>query len=78
MHLVSLAAQTVRVLHRDFSFAEGERIHTENSHKYSVAQFQALAEAGGLAPGRGVDRRGSALQPASVALGLTDGRNRLK
>jgi L-histidine N-alpha-methyltransferase len=50
MHLVSLAAQTVRVLHRDFRFADGERIHTENSHKYSIPQFQALAKAGGWRP----------------------------
>ena len=50
MHLVSLTAQTVRLLHREFRFAEGERIHTENSHKYSVTQFQALAKAGGWRP----------------------------
>jgi dimethylhistidine N-methyltransferase len=50
MHIVSLAAQTVRVLHHDFRFAEGERIHTENSHKYSIAQFQALAKASGWHP----------------------------
>jgi dimethylhistidine N-methyltransferase len=47
MYLVSLAAQTVRVQGRGFSFAKGERIHTENSHKYTVAEFQALARAGG-------------------------------
>jgi L-histidine Nalpha-methyltransferase len=50
MHLVSLAAQTARVLRREFRFAEGERIHTENSHKYSVEQFQALAVSGGWRP----------------------------
>ena len=50
MNIVSLAAQTVRVLHRDFRFAEGERIHTENSHKYSIPQFQSLAKAGGWRP----------------------------
>jgi dimethylhistidine N-methyltransferase len=50
MHIVSLAAQTVCVLHRDFRFAEGERIHTESSHKYSVSQFRALAKAGGWRP----------------------------
>jgi L-histidine Nalpha-methyltransferase len=26
-----------------FSFVKGERIHTENSHKYSVEEFQTLA-----------------------------------
>ncbi|HEU0017096.1 MAG TPA: L-histidine N(alpha)-methyltransferase [Methyloceanibacter sp.] len=50
MHLVSLARQTVRVLSQAFSFATGERIHTENSHKYSVAEFQALASASGWTP----------------------------
>jgi L-histidine Nalpha-methyltransferase len=50
MHLVSLAEQTVRVRGREFAFAEGERIHTENSHKYTVAEFQALASASGWRP----------------------------
>jgi L-histidine N-alpha-methyltransferase len=50
MYLVSLAEQTVRVRGREFAFAEGERIHTENSHKYTVAEFQALARAGGWQP----------------------------
>jgi L-histidine N-alpha-methyltransferase len=40
----------VHVRGRAFAFAEGERIHTENSHKYSVAEFQALATAGGWQP----------------------------
>jgi dimethylhistidine N-methyltransferase len=50
MYLVSLAEQIVRVAGRGFSFAKGERIHTENSHKYSVAEFQALAGASGWHP----------------------------
>jgi L-histidine N-alpha-methyltransferase len=50
MYIVSLAEQIVRVSGRAFSFAKGERIHTENSHKYSVAEFQALARAGGWTP----------------------------
>jgi dimethylhistidine N-methyltransferase len=50
MHLVSLARQTVRVLGRAFSFAKGERVHTENSHKYSVEEFQALAARAGWTP----------------------------
>ena len=50
MHLVSLARQTVRVLGHEFRFAKGERIHTENSHKYSAAEFQALAKSGGWSP----------------------------
>jgi dimethylhistidine N-methyltransferase len=50
MYLVSLAEQSVRVSGRAFSFASGERIHTENSHKYSVPEFQALARAAGWRP----------------------------
>lgn len=47
MYLVSLAEQTVRVAGRSFSFAEGERIHTENSHKYTLDEFRILARASG-------------------------------
>jgi len=50
MHLVSLARQIVRVLGHEFRFGRGERIHTENSHKYSVAEFQALAQRAGWRP----------------------------
>ena len=50
MYLVSLAEQIVGVAGRACSFARGERIHTENSHKYSVEAFQALARAGGWHP----------------------------
>ncbi len=50
MYLVSLAEQIVRVSGRAFSFAKNERIHTENSHKYTVAEFQALARPSGWHP----------------------------
>jgi dimethylhistidine N-methyltransferase len=50
IYIMSLADQSVRVLGRDFRFARGERIHTENSHKYTVAEFQALAGASGWTP----------------------------
>jgi L-histidine N-alpha-methyltransferase len=50
MYLVSLCRQTVHVVGRAFTFAEGERIHTENSHKYTVGEFQALASASGWQP----------------------------
>jgi L-histidine Nalpha-methyltransferase len=43
MHLVSRTAQSVRVLGRSFVFAAGESIHTENSCKYTVEAFSALA-----------------------------------
>ena len=48
MELVSLAAQTVTVAGRRFAFAEGERLHTETSRKYTVDGFAAFAEGAGL------------------------------
>jgi len=50
MHLVSRRAQEIRVLGRRFRFEPGESIHTENSYKYSVAEFHALARRAGLQP----------------------------
>jgi dimethylhistidine N-methyltransferase len=47
MHLVSRTAQSVRVLGRSFAFAAGESIHTENSYKYTVETFAALAREAG-------------------------------
>jgi uncharacterized SAM-dependent methyltransferase len=46
MYLESARAQTVRLpqLALEINFAEGERIHTENSHKYDAAELDALAE----------------------------------
>jgi L-histidine N-alpha-methyltransferase len=52
MYLVSRKRQLVRVRGRSFRFADDERIHTENSHKYSVTEFQALAESAGWQPAR--------------------------
>jgi L-histidine N-alpha-methyltransferase len=43
MHLVSLADQAVNIGDYRFSFQRGESIHTENSYKYSVEEFQRLA-----------------------------------
>jgi dimethylhistidine N-methyltransferase len=50
MHLVSLCAQRVRLGGDSFEFAEGESLHTENSYKYSVDGFQALAQRAGFTP----------------------------
>jgi dimethylhistidine N-methyltransferase len=47
MHLQSLEAQTVRVAGRAFHFTEGETLHTENSHKFTVPAFTALALSAG-------------------------------
>ena len=73
MYLVSLAEQTVRVAGRDFDFAEGERIHTENSHKYTVDEFRRSPARSGWTPGQRLDRPRPALQPAPAAA-LTSAR----
>lgn len=51
MYLVSLKAQTVHIGGRSFDFADGEAVHTEDSHKYTVDSFQALAARAGFTPG---------------------------
>lgn len=43
MHLVSVRPQTVRVAGEAFEFAPAETIHTENSYKYGIEEFQSLA-----------------------------------
>ena len=50
MHLASTKRQKVRVQGKAFSFRAGETIHTENSYKYSVESFQALAQGSGWTP----------------------------
>ncbi|MGI8853372.1 MAG: L-histidine N(alpha)-methyltransferase [Methyloceanibacter sp.] len=50
IYIVSLADQMVRVKGHGFFFAKDERIHTENSQKYTVAEFQALARSAGWGP----------------------------
>ncbi len=47
MHLSSRQAQVVSIADLRIAFARGETIHTENSYKYSVAGFQALARRSG-------------------------------
>jgi L-histidine Nalpha-methyltransferase len=47
MHLVSRKALTASVTGQSFHFAEGESIHTENSYKYTLDSFAALARRGG-------------------------------
>ena len=50
MHLVSRADQTVQVAGKEFSFTEGESIHTENSYKYGIEEFLNMAAQAGFAP----------------------------
>ncbi len=47
MHLVSQYTQRVSVLGREFTFAMGESIHTESSHKHGLLRFQALMQRAG-------------------------------
>ena len=47
MHLISKKTQTVRMLGTSFSFRPGESIHTENSYKYSIERFTAVARGSG-------------------------------
>jgi dimethylhistidine N-methyltransferase len=52
MYLVSLAAQDVTVAGEIVSFAQGEAVHTEDSHKYTLDGFKALAGEAGYVPTR--------------------------
>ncbi len=48
MHLVSEAPQGVRVEDQMFEFAHHERLHTENSHKFTTASFDIEAGLAGF------------------------------
>src|ERR1700682_1794038 len=68
MHLISKKALTAEVLGTKFSFRPGESIHTENSYKYSLERFTALARGSGwAAPGALTDSAGMFSVHALVA-----------
>src|SRR5262249_19185915 len=50
MHLASIKRQKVRVNGKTINFRPGETIHTENSYKYTIESFQALAQGAGWSP----------------------------
>lgn len=52
MHIVSMRDQAVRIQGLWFRYFAGETIHTENSYKYSIPQFQDIACSAGWLPGR--------------------------
>ncbi len=52
MHLQALQAQTVRWPGGERRFAQGERLHTENSHKWTPAAFEALLREAGFGAAR--------------------------
>ena len=47
MHLISKKKQEVLISKKKFYFKKGEKIHTENSYKYSVEEFKKLAKESG-------------------------------
>lgn len=47
IYLESLKDQEAQILDRTFSFAQGERVHVENSHKYTIEGFRELASESG-------------------------------
>jgi len=50
MHLASMKRQKVRLAGKTFEFRAGETIHTENSYKYTIESFSALARGAGWVP----------------------------
>jgi dimethylhistidine N-methyltransferase len=50
MHLASLKRQRIKVCGECIEFRAGETIHTENSYKYSIESFRALARGAGWTP----------------------------
>ena len=50
MHLASNKRQKVKVAGRVIEFRSGETIHTENSYKYTLESFSALARGSGWSP----------------------------
>ena len=49
LYIRSREAQSAVIAGRRFSFAAGELIHTENSYKYAIPEFRALAARAGFA-----------------------------
>jgi dimethylhistidine N-methyltransferase len=50
IYIRSLADQQARIAGKRFHFARDELIHTEDSYKYAVREFRALAAQGGFRP----------------------------
>ena len=50
MHLASMKRQKVRLCGETIDFRAGETIHTENSYKYSIESFGAMARGSGWTP----------------------------
>jgi dimethylhistidine N-methyltransferase len=50
MYLVSLKRQSVSLCGRTLEFAQGEPVHTEDSHKYTMESFREMAARAGFNP----------------------------
>jgi dimethylhistidine N-methyltransferase len=50
MHIASIKSQTVELDGTSIRFDEGETIHTENSYKFTIEEFQRLAGQAGFEP----------------------------
>ncbi|RBW70853.1 L-histidine N(alpha)-methyltransferase [Bacillus taeanensis] len=50
MHIQSLVDQEVAIGENSFSFKRNETIHTENSYKYTIHEFQTMAKESGFKP----------------------------
>lgn len=50
MYLVSLKRQSVKLCGQRFEFAQGEPVHTEDSHKYTIESFREMAARAGFNP----------------------------
>lgn len=52
MHLRATRPLELHLAGQRYAFHEGETLHTEHSHKYTVSGFQALAQRAGFRPGK--------------------------
>jgi dimethylhistidine N-methyltransferase len=50
MYLISLKRQSVHLCGQHFEFAQGEPVHTEDSHKYTIESFREMAARAGFRP----------------------------
>ena len=50
MHLRSQDKQMIHIDNTSIQFNKGETIHTENSYKYTIKEFQAMADKAGFLP----------------------------
>jgi uncharacterized SAM-dependent methyltransferase len=49
MYLIAKSRQRVRLAGETVTFAQGEAVHTEDSHKYTLESFRAVAAEAGYA-----------------------------